>query len=142
MINLEIYTDGSYSPLRNTGGCGLVFIRNGIKILEWSKTIVNTTNNRCELYAVIKALQPIVKPIDSITIYSDSQYVIGTINNNWKRKKNQDLWESFDRMLKRAKKYCTNIKFKWVKGHSDNKFNNICDRIAVEASQMLVSDES
>lgn len=134
MNNWIIYTDGAYSTLRNVGGVGLVFIKDNTKIFEWSKSIVNTTNNRCELYAVIKALQAISKPINSLIIYSDSQYVIGTITKGWQRKKNQDLWKSFDRMYAKAQRYCKDIKFEWVKGHDTNDWNNRCDYLAVEAS--------
>ena len=106
IAKLEIYTDGAYSPTRDQGGVGLVFIRDGTKIYEWSKSIKNTTNNRCELYAVIKALQAISKKVDSVKIYSDSQYVIYSITKGWKRKKNIDLWEKFDLMYNKAKNHC------------------------------------
>ena len=131
---MSIYTDGAYSPSRDQGGVGLVFIKDGTKIFEWSKSIKNTTNNRCELYAVVKALQSISKPIESLTIYSDSQYVICSINKGWQRKKNLDLWKSFDRMYNKAKKFCDNITFEWVKGHNISEFNNLADFLAVNAS--------
>lgn len=135
MNHLEIYTDGAYSPMRGQGGVGLVFISNNNIIYKWNKCLKNTTNNRCELYAVIKALQSISRNIEKITIYSDSQYVIGTICNNWNKKKNQDLWKLFDKMLDKAERLCPDISFVWIKGHSDNKFNIIADKLAVEASQ-------
>lgn len=135
VINLEIYTDGAYSPLRDQGGVGIVFIRNGEKIYEYSKMYKATTNNRCELSAVIIALHAISKNIDNIIIYSDSQYVINTITKNWKRNKNQDLWANFDKCYKQAQKFCNNISFTWVKGHKDNEWNNLADKLAVEASQ-------
>ena len=134
IAKLEIYTDGAYSPTRDQGGVGLVFIRDGTKIYEWSKSIKNTTNNRCELYAVIKALQSIAKSVNELIIYSDSQYVVCSINKGWQRKKNLDLWKSFDRMFNKAKNHCKSITFEWVKGHADCEWNNLCDKLAVEAS--------
>jgi ribonuclease HI len=101
VIEYQIFTDGAYSSLRNQGGVGIVFIKNGEKVFEYSRPIINTTNNRCELYAVTKALQAISNVIDKVTIYSDSQYVIGTITKGWKRNKNKDLWESFDKYYKK-----------------------------------------
>lgn len=135
---LEIYTDGAYSPTLDQGGVGLIFLRDNVKILEWNKGFKNTTNNRCELYAVIKALQSISKKVETIKIYSDSQYVICSINNGWKRKKNLDLWEKFDLMYKKAKNHCSNIQFIWVKGHDTNEFNNRADVLAVEASKQVL----
>ncbi len=133
-MTIEIYTDGAYSSTLQQGGVGLIFLRDGHKVLEWSKGFKNTTNNRCELSAVIIALNAISKPFDSITIYSDSQYVINSINLGWQRKKNIQLWEYFDKIYEQAKTYCKDIKFVWEKGHNDSKFNIIADDLAVNAS--------
>lgn len=137
-MQFDIYTDGAYSPIRDQGGVGLVFVKDSKVVLKWSKGIKNTTNNRCELYAVIKALQSISKKIDCVKIYSDSQYVICSINNGWKRNKNIDLWKTFDSMLQKAKSHCSDIQFIWVKGHSDTEFNNLADNLAVEASKQVL----
>lgn len=134
MTNLTVYTDGAYSSARNQGGVGIVFVKNDEIIYEYSKCIQKTTNNRCELIAVIKALQAISKPIDSLVIYSDSQYVVCSINKGWQRKKNKDLWSIFDRFYEQAQQYCSDIKFEWVKGHENNEINNLADKLAVEAS--------
>lgn len=136
---LEIYSDGAYSSATDTGGVGLVFVKHNQIIYKWSKAFFNTTNNRCELYAVIKALQSIAKKIDSVKIYSDSQYVINSINLGWQRKKNLDLWKSFDAMYHKAKNHCSNIEFIWVKGHSTNMFNNLADELAFNASKEYVN---
>lgn len=134
MNNLIIHTDGAYSSSRNQGGVGIVFVKDDNIIFQYSRTFKNTTNNRCELSAVIIALNAISKPFDSITIYSDSQYVINSINLGWQRKKNIQLWEYFDKIYKQAKTYCKDIKFVWEKGHNDSKFNIIADDLAVNAS--------
>lgn len=127
---IEVYTDGAYSNSRNQGGLGIVFIKNNKIIAKFSKTYKNTTNNRMELMAVIIALQSI-KDENEITIYSDSMYVIGTATQGWKRKKNLDLWEKYDAVIDLFK----TVTFKHVKGHSANVFNNLCDEMAVAASQ-------
>lgn len=134
----EIYTDGAYSPLREQGGIGIVFVKDNIKVLEFSKPIANTTNNRCELLAVIYALHALSTPMDSVIIYSDSQYVIGCITKGWKRKKNSDLWRLFDKKLTDVNKLCQNIKFEWVKGHENTEYNNLADKLAVEASKLVL----
>lgn len=127
---IEVYTDGAYSSSRNQGGLGIVFIKDDKVIAKFSKTYKNTTNNRMELMAVIIALQSI-KDENEITIYSDSMYVIGTATQGWKRKKNLDLWEKYDAVIDSFK----TVTFKHVKGHSTNMFNNLCDEMAVAASQ-------
>lgn len=127
---IEVYTDGAYSSSRNQGGLGIVFIKDDKVIAKFSKTYKNTTNNRMELMAVIIALQSI-KDENEITIYSDSMYVIGTATQGWKRKKNLDLWEKYDAVIDSFKI----VTFKHVKGHSTNMFNNLCDEMAVAASQ-------
>ena len=127
---IEVYTDGAYSSSRNQGGLGIVFIKDDKVIAKFSKTYKNTTNNRMELMAVIIALQSI-KDENEITIYSDSMYVIGTATQGWKRKKNLDLWEKYDAIIDSFK----TVTFKHVKGHSTNMFNNLCDEMAVAASQ-------
>lgn len=127
---IEVYTDGAYSSSRNQGGLGIVFIKDNKVIAKFSKTYKNTTNNRMELMAVIIALQSI-KDENEITIYSDSMYVIGTATQGWKRKKNLDLWEKYDAVIDSFK----TVTFKHVKGHSTNVFNNLCDEMAVAASQ-------
>ena len=127
---IEVYTDGAYSSSRNQGGLGIVFIKDNKVIAKFSKTYKNTTNNRMELMAVIIALQSI-KDENEITIYSDSMYVIGTATQGWKRKKNLDLWEKYDAVIDSFK----TVTFKHVKGHSTNVFNNLCDEMAVTASQ-------
>ena len=92
VTKLECYSDGAYSNSREQGGVGIVFVKNNEIIYKYSKCIQKTTNNRCELIAVIKVLQALSKPIDELIIYSDSQYVICSINKGWQRKKNRDLW--------------------------------------------------
>jgi ribonuclease HI len=63
--------------------------------------------------------------------------VICSINKGWKRNKNIDLWNTFDRMYKRCNKYCNNIIFEWVKGHDTNPGNIRADELAVEASNYI-----
>lgn len=138
MINYECYTDGAYSSVRNQGGIGIVFLRNGEKIFEYARGFKQTTNNKMEILASLFVLKSIKSPIDSLTIYTDSMYVIGCATLGWKRKKNIVLWETFDRELKRVNSLCPNIKFQHVKGHSENHWNNYVDHLAVNASHELL----
>ena len=134
---MNIYTDGACHSSTKIGGIGVVFTKNNQIIYKFNKKFIDTTNNRMEILAIIYALHAISKPIDIINIYSDSQYAIGCITKNWTRKKNTDLWQLFDKVYSKAKTLCPNIQFNWVKGHDINEFNNISDKLAVEASNFI-----
>ncbi len=135
---IEIYTDGAAKGNPGPGGYGIV-----LKYKNFRKEISGgfnyTTNNRMELMAVIIGLESITQKDLLVKIYSDSKYVIDSINLKWvfrwqkngfKNKANPDLWQ---RLLK-----CYNIKkheLIWVKGHADNIENNRCDELAVQISK-------
>lgn len=133
-MNYTIYTDGAYSSKRNQGGMAFVILKDDRIITEFSKTVPNTTSNKMELGAIILALRCITKPINSITIISDSMYCIGCITLNWKRKKNQKMWNTFDEEFNRVQGLCDTITFKHTKGHSNDLWNNYVDRLANLAS--------
>ena len=124
-----VYTDGSCLKNPNgPGGYGWICFDENEKeenriYLESSGGEDSTTNNRMELKAVIDCLEHI--SFDYLTIYSDSKYVVDSINKNYKRNKNLDLWKEFNR-VKKGKRITLN----WVKGHSGNEFNDYVDELA------------
>ena len=136
MNKYKIFTDGAYSSTRDQGGIAFVITQEDKNIFEYSKTYKTTTNNRMEMLACIVALESIQEPSD-VVLVSDSQYVVKTYTDNWKRKKNNDLWDRFDKAIKRHR----SVNFEWVRGHANNEINNRCDRLAVEASQKEVNYE-
>ena len=122
-----IYTDGSCIPNPGPGGYGFVVLPTKKDPIEWhvsggEKNI--TTNNRMELTAVIEALI-FCHDRKNIVIYSDSTYVINCAKGKWKRKKNVDLWEKYNTVSKDK-----NINWIWVKGHSNDHYNEIVDALA------------
>ena len=130
MTNREtiyLYTDGAASGNPGPGGYGVV-LKCGNLRKEMSGGFAHTTNNRMELLAVITGLEAIRWDGAEVKVYSDSTYVVNTINKSWKRKKNQDLWERFDKEAARL-----NTSFIWIKGHAGHPENERCDRLAVEA---------
>lgn len=136
-MNYTCYTDGAYSSVRDQGGIGILFLKDGKEVLRYSNMYKGTSNNQMELGALIIALRMIKGKIDSLTIYTDSQYCIGCATLGWKRKKNKIMWAEFDKQYKRVKQLCPNIQFVHVKGHNGEKYNEIVDKLAVAASQSI-----
>lgn len=137
MSHYVLITDGAYSSARDQGGVGLVFLKDGKKILEYSKMYKGVTNNIMELSAVIIGLKSIKNPIESLIIITDSMYVIGCATKGWKRRKNVKLWKEFDTEFERVKSICPNVQFEHVKGHDGDEWNEYCDKLAVNASKRL-----
>ncbi len=133
-----IYTDGAATGNPGPGGYGAILVWGNIK-KELSQGYKLTTNNRMELMAVIAALEALKKNDLDLIIYSDSNYVVKAVEEGWLKnwiktnfkggKKNKDLWTRFDELAKKNK-----LKFKWVKGHADNVYNNRCDELATQAA--------
>ena len=139
MNNYKIYTDGSYRPSLNQGGIGVVWIKNGEKILEFSKGFKGETNNTMELKAILVALLSIKKPIDSLEIISDSEYSIGVLTKPWNPKKNIELITKIKKQITKTQKLIKEpIEWTHVKGHSDDIWNNLCDKLATQASEMIL----
>lgn len=133
-MSLIIYTDGAYSSSRNQGGWAFVVLKDGVKVSSGYDTVFNTTNNRMEILSAIEAIKHMKEQnISEFTIYSDSMYLIGTMSLNWKRKKNVDLWLIMDELI-------TGLSITWlhVKGHEGDKYNEMCDMLAVHASKLLI----
>jgi len=137
MPKIKIYTDGAARGNPGPGGYGVILEYQG-KTKELSEGFRLTTNNRMELLAVIVGLEEIKESQHQIIIYSDSKYVVDAVNKNWvfnweknnyKKKKNPDLWKRF---LKIYRQY--NVKLEWVKGHAGHIQNERCDYLAVQSS--------
>ena len=136
---MTVYTDGSYSSARDQGGLAFVIVENDREVSRFSKAFKHVTNNKMELGAVILALASVKSPINSLTIKTDSQYVIGCAIKGWKRKKNVNLWKQFDIVFSKAQALVKDpIQFEWVKGHDTDSFNNLCDSLAVAASKEYI----
>jgi len=134
---VSIYTDGAASGNPGPGGYGVILIW-GKHRKELSGGFSHTTNNRMELKGVIEGLKALKFDSCSVTIYSDSKYVVDAVNLGWlfdwekkkfKKKKNEDLWIEFLREYRKHQ-----VKFVWIKGHNSHPENERCDVLAVEAS--------
>lgn len=144
---IKIYTDGGCLVNPNgPGGYGVVIIDN-LKETEYSQGFKSTTNNRMELRAFIRALEELKEP-SNIELFTDSKYLCQPFELNWidnwlktdwknGKVKNIDLWKT---ILKLTETHF--VKFTWVKGHSNNKYNNRCDELATKAynNKNLIED--
>ncbi len=134
---ITIYADGASRGNPGPGGYGSVMLFGALR-KELAEGFRLTTNNRMELLGVIAALEALKKEGCEVTVYSDSKYVVDSIEKKWvfgwekknfREKKNPDLWIRFLNVYRKHK-----VKFIWVKGHDSNKENNRCDELAVAAA--------
>lgn len=144
LMKYTIYTDGSCRANGN-GGLGVIWLKNGKKVFEFSKGFKGTTNNQMELFAIYIGLKTITKPIDSLEIVSDSEYALGCIfNEKWNPKKNVELIDKIKKQLITTQSLVKNpITCRHIDGHQkgdndDIKWNNYVDKLAQNESKMII----
>ena len=139
---VTIYTDGACSGNPGPGGWGAILMYGDYK-KEISGGERHTTNNRMELSAVIAALSMLKEPC-IVDLWSDSKYVIDGLEKGWAKNwkahnwtkgnkepaLNPELWDELLRLTSIHK-----MRYHWVKGHANNKYNNRCDQMAVAQSK-------
>ena len=144
MKHVSAYTDGACRGNPGPGGYGVILVYEGHE-KELSGGEKSTTNNRMELSAAIAALSALKEPC-SVTLYSDSKYLVDAINQGWlvgwrargyRRGKNEpvlnpDLWEELYALLSRHE-----VEFIWVKGHDGHAYNERCDALATAFADSL-----
>lgn len=146
---MVIYTDGACSPNPGVGGWAAILVSpgHGDHTREISGGEFDTTNNRMELTAAIRALQALKRPCE-VDLYTDSEYLQKAFTagwlanwqrNGWKTagKKpvaNADLWQELDALTKKHK-----VHWRWVRGHHEDEMNHRCDELAVAARLKLAA---
>lgn len=135
MKTIEIYCDGA--ALNNgcknsiaSYGIVILLIENGNIIGEKQYSglcdPVNSTNNYAEITAALVGLKKITDKTIPVKVYSDSQYLVQTINSNWNINANKELWEKLFEEIRTF----DSVEFIKVKGHGGNKYNEIADNLA------------
>lgn len=122
---INIFCDGSCKPNPGNGGIGIVWTYKD-KRKELSESIGKSTNNIAELTAVKKSLEKLKIKSIPIRIYTDSQYSIGVLSQNWKAEKNKELIEEIKNLINQF----DDVKFIKVKGHSGIPENERVDKLA------------
>jgi ribonuclease HI len=140
MKHVELFTDGACKGNPGPGGWGAI-LRMGKHEKELSGGEAETTNNRMEMTAVIRALNALIEPC-AVTVHTDSRYVIDGMTKwieGWKRKgwvnaskqpvRNQDLWHDLIEAVKHHQ-----VEWQWVKGHNGHTENERADQLASDAA--------
>ncbi|MBA7522689.1 Ribonuclease HI [subsurface metagenome] len=137
----KVYTDGACEPNPGNGGWGFVII--GSPDIESYGGELDTTSNRMELLAIIKALEYFNSP-EYIKVFSDSRYAVNGFNDwmhTWRakgrQKKNMDLW---DRLFD-LKEFHKRVEAIWVKGHNDDKYNDLADELSIIGMEETISGD-
>ncbi len=146
-LSVQIYTDGACSPNPGGGGWGAILISPapGSQTREQAGAEPDSTNNRMELTAAIKALEALKQPC-LVNLTTDSQYLRNAFTQGWienwvrngwrtaakKPVLNQDLWQQLIRLTE-----IHDVVWNWTRGHADDPLNERCDELAVEAREDL-----
>jgi ribonuclease HI len=143
---ITVFTDGACSGNPGPGGWGAIMRWNGHE-KEISGAHPDTTNNRMEMMAVVRALEALKKP-SNVEIYTDSQYVQKGVNEwmaGWKRRgwktagkkevQNKGLWQEIDELVQKHV-----VRFHWIKGHAGHPENERADELAVNAMRALMAE--
>jgi ribonuclease HI len=120
-----VYGDGSCIGNPGPGGWGVIVHDPAGDVSEFNGHDPRTTNNRMELTAAIEGLRA-TPPESHVVFRSDSQYVVKTVTDGWKRNANQDLWRKLDDEL-----VARTVRFEWVRGHDTDPINNRADKLAL-----------
>lgn len=134
-MRINIFTDGAYSPKTEKGGWAVYCPELRLRMCG---SVKDTTNNRMELLSAIKALEFIDDTnlhLEELVIYSDSKYLVETMNKVYQQKTNLDLWGQLDDLVSNM---LFPVKFVHIKGHTgEDNGNNIADILANLVSQKL-----
>ena len=145
MNRITIYTDGACKNNPGPGGLAAILLWNGVERgISGCKRY--TTNNEMELTALVEALK-LLKSSSELEIYSDSNYVVNALNKGWIVKwqkdgsiytrPNSELWLELIKEMSKHK-----IRIHWVKGHNGDKYNEMCDKMAVAQRNKADSGEN
>ena len=153
-ITIDVYTDGSAKgngTSTSVGGWAFCVVSNGEVIYQSYGSESSTTNQRMELTAAAEALDWLIsllkpRPEDTITVFSDSAYLINCVNQSWWRNWQKNGWRNAKRepvanqdLWIRLIPYFNSASVKWskVKGHAGDKYNEMVDEMAQNAAEAL-----
>lgn len=131
MTEFKIWTDGGYNISKGVGAYAYVILEGNDEICRYAEKVIRSTNNRCELLAIFFALKSL--PVDcKAVVHTDSRYCIGVLEGSFRRNKNLDILDMYDKMIMEKG---LKVKFKWVRGHSGDRYNELCDSMCQQAAE-------
>lgn len=140
MKQIELYTDGSCIGNPGPGGWGAI-IRGPKGEIEMSGSEPESTNNRMEMTAVLKAMEYLDKnklKDHLVKVHSDSNIVVKTFTDGWKKKSNKDIWAEIEKVYAELLAAGNSFEWIWVKGHAGHKENERVDDLAREEAMKFV----
>jgi ribonuclease HI len=126
---IHVWTDGACSGNPGRAGLGVVILGDGPGQREISEYLGDATNNIAELTAILRGLEEVTDRTRPVIVYSDSQYSIGLLTQNWKAKKNVELVDQ----LRKLTKTFADLRFVKVAGHAGIALNERVDQLATGA---------
>lgn len=137
MKSTQIYTDGSCPTNPGKGGWAAIVVEDGEEVRALGGNAREATNNSMELTAVLEAIRYVNEDTPTVSIYSDSQYVVKAVNEGWlknwlrkdptlSKRANGELFFQLQHELNMK----PNVKLVWVRGHNGNKWNERADEVA------------
>lgn len=146
-MKIDVYSDGSATTADKPGGCGAVVLVDGILYRELAIHLESATNNDAELISAIKGLDCALEYLSKcqgsfeleceVTLISDSEIILNWANGTYRFKQSDKmpLYDHLRRLVKKMK-----VKTKWVKGHSGDRWNERCDKLANNARKGITTE--
>ena len=126
---IEIYTDGAYNPGLDQGGWAAIVLEGGQKH-AFSGAVKKTTSNRMEIAAALEGIEHTPQNAE-VVVYTDSQYLFGSVTKGWKRRVNNDLWDQLDEVVSKRK-----MRWQWISRDTENDSHKEAHNLATtKASQ-------
>ena len=146
---IDIYSDGACSGNPGPGGAAALIVAFAEEAASSAAGYRRTTNQRMEIAAATLGIRLAAEYARRYAgdfravLHTDSQYVVATLTKGWKRRANLDLWNELDRAVAEltAAAGPNTLTVEWVKGHAGNAWNNVADRLAVEASHNATRED-
>lgn len=131
-----IYTDGAYSKSKDLGAFVFIIVdENDNEVCRMGHVTTSENNNRQELKAIIAAVSKLPDDARKVRIISDSMYALNTLSGECIRRANHDLFKLWEKT--KRKKAVVELEFLWVKGHSGDYYNELCDELC---NELIVHD--
>lgn len=130
------YTDSGYHICRNGGAYAYILLHDGEIVRKEAFLFRRESNNRGELHAIIAAIENCPDGA-AVEIRTDSQYAVNTLTGEWTQRRNTDLFARWHALVQGKK---LKVKVVWIRSHSGDIYNEMCDDLCCETADMLMRE--